>query len=160
MFSFRCSGFSRLLFSIERNCNTDLLLLLTMFQTSEGEVVSEDRVSKSRTNGDEFGKPAPLYCGSTFHIACMTSEIVAISNQIFPMLRVCLQRLTHDCQLKQINPYRIEFKSMSLNFKLPISFTALEDVSCAFFRYSVTLIIMIQQACSLIVGKFRPHISI
>lgn len=32
-----------------------------MLQTSEGEVVSEDRGSESRTNGDEFGKPVPLW---------------------------------------------------------------------------------------------------
>lgn len=61
-------------------------IVLGTLQTSEGEVVSEDRDSESRTNGDEFGKPMPLYCGSTFHIACMSSNLLAISNQIFPML--------------------------------------------------------------------------
>lgn len=76
------------------------------------------------------------------------------------MLPVCLQRLTHDCQLAQINPYRIEFKLMSLNFKLPISSTVLEDVSCASIRYSMTLTIMVQQVYNPIVGKFRLHLSI
>lgn len=44
------------------------------------------------------------------------------------------------------DPYRTEFKSMSLNFKFPMLSSVLEGVYCASRRYSMTLTTMIQQA--------------
>lgn len=61
-------------------------IVLRMHETSEGEVVSEDRDSESRTNSGKFGKPMPLYYGSVFHIVCVTSKLLSMSDSIFPML--------------------------------------------------------------------------
>lgn len=79
----RFSGFSRFLLAVQTNCNA---IGLRMHQTSEGEVVSEDRDSEPRTNGGKFGKPVTLYHGSVFPIVCMTSKLLSMSNSIFPML--------------------------------------------------------------------------
>lgn len=111
-----------------------------MLQTSEGEVVSGDRGSESRINGDAFRKPVHLYCGSTFRSVCMTSKLLTISDQIFLVLCIYLWRITHDCQFAQINPCRMEYRLMRLNFKLPISSTVSESVYCASFKYSMILI--------------------
>lgn len=73
----RCSGFSRFLLAGQTNCNA---IDLRMHQTSEGEVVSEDRNSEPRTNGSKFRKPVTLYHGSIFPIVCMTSKLLSMSN--------------------------------------------------------------------------------
>lgn len=73
----RCSGFSRFLLAGQTNCNA---IDLRMHQTSEGEVVSEDRNAEPRTNGGKFRKPVTLYHGSIFPIVCMTSKLLSMSN--------------------------------------------------------------------------------